>query len=309
MTHRRHLLTLLLAALALHGPAAGAQPPAAQVRAVATFSILGDFVRQVGGDRVDVTVLAGPGEDAHVFSPSPSHARTVAGAAVMFSNGLGFEGWMPRLMKSSGFRGQHVVVSKGVQALKAEHRHDHGHAHHHHGHHDPHAWQDVRNAIVYVGNIADGLCQADAQGCDIYRDNARRYTARLQELDGQIREAWSAIGTDRRKVITSHDAFAYYGQAYGVRFLAPQGVSTEAEASARGVARLIRQIKSENIRALFVENISDARLIGQIGQETGIRPAGVLYSDSLTAVGGPAASYVDMMRHNTATLTGAIAGP
>jgi len=307
---------LALAALALSLPtalvlgsavASATTPP---LKVVATFSILGDLVAQVGGDRVALSVLAGAGEDAHVFTPSPAHARAVAQAAVLFSNGLGFEGWMSRLMKSAGYQGEHGVVSKGVKALKEPHNHKPGHAHghHHHGDHDPHAWQSVPNVIVYVDNIAAGLCQVDAAGCDTYRRNAQAYIERLRALDREIREAWSGIEPGRRKVITSHDAFAYYGQAYGVRFLSPQGVSTEAEASARGVARLIRQIKQENIRALFVENISDPRLIDQIGRETGVTPAGVLYSDSLSKADGAAPTYVDMMRFNTAALVKAVGG-
>ena len=314
--------TRLLLATALAGawwvgtPAAAAEP---RLQAVASFSILGDLVAQVGGDRVNVRVLAGPGEDAHVFQPTPAQARTVSDAAVLFSNGIGFEGWMTRLLKSASYKGKHVVVSRGIPPLKnadghaegkgadAHKGHRHGHAHGH-GDLDPHAWQSVANAMAYVTQIAEGLCAADAAGCDSYQRNADAYRQRLKALDDEIRSAWNAIEPGRRKVITSHDAFGYYAQAYGVTFLAPQGVSTEAEASARGVARLVRQIQRENIRALFVENIADPRLIEQIGRETGVRPAGALYSDALSPAGGPAATYIDMMRHNTRLLTAAVNG-
>jgi zinc/manganese transport system substrate-binding protein len=308
MSHPRTLAASLLAALVLHTPMVKASTP--KVKVVATFSILGDLVRQVGGDRIELSVLAGAGEDAHVFTPSPAHARTIAQAAALFSNGLGFEGWMSRLIKSAGYQGHHVVASKGIEALKEQHGHkkSHGHGHHHHGHHDPHAWQSVSNVIVYVDNIAGGLCQVDAQGCPTYRQNAQDYTLQLRTLDSEIRDAWNGVEAGRRKVITSHDAFAYYAHAYGVQFLSPQGVSTESEASARGVARLIRQIRQENIRAMFVENISDPRLIEQIGRETGIQPAGVLYSDSLSTFGAPASTYVDMMRFNTQALVKAVNG-
>ena len=308
---RRHLLATLITVLGLHPFAASAQSAPNRIPVVATFSILGDLVSQVGGDRVDVVTLAGPGQDAHVFTPSPSHARTLSGAAVVVSNGLGFEGWMSRLVRSSGYQGLHIVASQGVEALKPDHKHGHGHghAHHHHGQHDPHTWQDPKNVMLYVGNIAKGLCQVDDQGCDTYQANGRAYTERLRELDRDVRAAWNGVEAGRRKVVTSHDAFAYYGHAYGVQFLSPQGVSTEAEASARGVARLIRQIKAENIRGLFVENISDPRLIEQIARETGIRSSGVLYSDSLSDTGGSAATYIDLVRHNTATLLKAIASP
>lgn len=282
------------------------------VQAVASFSILGDMVRQVGGDRVEVTVLVGPGADAHVYQPTPTQAKTVAKAQVLFSNGLGFEGWMARLLKSANYKGTHVVATQGADVLEADdedtkpgthkgHKHDHGKA-------DPHAWQSVPNALMYVKNIAKGLCTADAAGCDSYQKNAAAYTEQLKSLDAEVRAAWGAIPEAQRKVITSHDAFGYHAKAYGVTFLSPQGASTESEASAKGVAKLVRQIKAENVKALFVETISDPRLIEQIGRETGVKPAGELFSDSLSKAGGPADSYVKMIRFNTSALTGAIVG-
>jgi len=265
----------------------------------------------VGGDRVKVDVLVGPGADAHVFQPKPAQAKTVAQAKVVFVNGLGFEGWLPRLLKSANVKTKPVIVSAGITPLdsqEAEPTGKHGHGHDHHDEQDPHAWQSVANTVQYVSNIAQGLCAADAAGCDSYRKNAAAYTAQLNKLDSDIQSAWAAIPPAQRKVITSHDAFGYYASAYGVKFLAPQGVSTDSEASAKGVSKLIRQIRAENIRALFVETISNPRLIEQIGRETGVKPAGELYSDSLSATGGPAATYLDMMRHNTRLLTGAITG-
>lgn len=277
---RRGWLGLAGLSLALLAPSLQAQttPPAAgpAVRAVASFSILGDLVRQVGGDRVAVDVLVGPGSDAHVFQPTPTQARQVSQAQVVFSNGLGFEGWMARLLKTAGYQGQQVVVSQGIQPLAAgEHAHGHGHSHgHSHGAPDPHAWQSVTHTMAYVGNIAKGLCTADAAGCDAYKANAAAYTEQLRALDAEIQAAWATIPAAQRKVITSHDAFGYYAKAYRVRFLAPQGLSTESEASARGVAQLVRQIRQENIKALFVESLSDPRLIEQIGRETGVKPSG-----------------------------------
>jgi zinc/manganese transport system substrate-binding protein len=282
----------------------------APIKAVASFSILGDLVRQVGGDRVAVEVLVGPGGDAHVFQPTPSQARLVGQAQIVFSNGLGFEGWMSRLLNTAAYKGRHVVVSQGIKPITAE-ADDHGHGHkhgHHHDEADPHAWQAVPNAIAYVGNIAKGLCKADATGCDQYQRNAGAYIAQLKTLDADIRATWATIPAAQRKVITSHDAFGYYAHAYGVKFLAPQGVNTDSEASARGVAQLVRQIKKEQIKALFVESISDPRLIAQIGRETGVKPAGELYSDSLSDAQGPAANYLAMMRTNTSALTQAIQG-
>lgn len=281
------------------------------IKAVASFSILGDLVRQVGGERVQVDVLVGPGSDAHVFQPTPAHARAVAQSQIVFSNGLGFEGWMARLLKTAGYKGQQVVVSKGARTLKAD-RHDDDHKGQGHGHdhgaHDPHAWQSVDNVKVYVRNIAQGLCQVDATGCDSYERNAKAYTARLDALDTEIRASWAQIPPAQRKVITSHDAFGYYARDHSVKFLAPQGVSTESEASAKGVAQLVRQIRREQIRALFVENIADPRLIEQIAREAGVKPSGALYSDSLSAPGGDAPTYIDMVRFNTRALANAVRG-
>ncbi len=294
----------LAAALAL--PARAAEP----LRVVASFSILADMVRQVGGDRVAVQALVGPGEDAHVFQPSPAHARQVGQAQLLVANGLGYEGWMARLLQSAGYKGPQVEAARGVRTLDAapgaDHDHGHGDHDHDHGPTDPHAWQNVANAKVYVQNIVGGLCAADAAGCAGYRTRAERYTAELTQLDTDIRAAWAPVPAAQRKVITSHAAYAYYGRAYGVRFFAARGLSTESEPSAKGVAQLVRQIRSEGIRALFVENVSDPRLIEQLARETGLRPSGTLYSDALTPAGGDATTYVAMMRENTRRLVGAV---
>ncbi|MFD1331857.1 metal ABC transporter substrate-binding protein [Methylopila musalis] len=302
-------------------------PAAAEpLKTVATFSILGDLVREVGGDRVAVETLVGPGGDAHVFSPAPADARKVAEAKVLFENGLGFEGWISRLVAASGSSATVVVASKGVAARALEdeedehdhgHKdhgkakdHDHGHAHkgHDHGGIDPHAWQSVANAKVYVANIRDALIAADPDGRAAYEANAAAYEAKLDGLETEIRDGWAAVPAERRRVITSHDAFGYYAAAYGVEMIAPQGVSTETEASAKDVARIIRQIKAEKIPAVFVETISDARLAQRIAKETGARVGGALYSDSLSPANGPAATYLDMMRWNLRQLTATSGG-
>lgn len=286
-------------ALALLAGAASAQP----LPVVASFSILGDVVSQVGGERVAVQVLVGPGSDAHVVQPTPAQARQVAQAQVVVSHGLGLEGWLPRLLKSAGFKGRELRVAEGLKPLKATGQH-HGHGHAHDI--DPHTWQDVASVRHWVPRIAATLCEADAAGCDSYRARAAAYTQRLDALDAEIRAAWAPLPAAERKLITSHEAFGYYAAAYGVRFLAPQGLSTEAEASAKGVARLVRQIRAEGIKALFVESIADPRLIEQIGRETGVRPSGRLYSDSLSLPDGPAASYEALMRHNTRLMVDAL---
>lgn len=310
---RRTCLSLALTLSAGLGLPALSQAAEPVIRAVASFSILGDMVRQVGGDRVQVDVLVGPGADAHVFQPKPAQAKIVAQAHVIVVNGLGFEGWMPRLLKSANTKTRPLVATDGVPTLKpAPHppgAHKHGHAH---GHDedaaDPHAWQNPANAVVYVKNIAKGLCDSDPTGCDSYQKNATAYTRELNQLHADTQAAWAAIPESQRKVITSHDAFGHYAAAYGVKFLSPQGISTDSEASAKGVARLVQQIRQENIKALFVENISNPRLIEQLGRETGVRPSGELFSDSLSDTGGPAATYVQMMKHNTLALTRAVQG-
>lgn len=305
----RHLFLAVAASMLAVSPAA-AEP----LKTVASFSILGDLVKQVGGDRVAVETLVGPDGDAHVFSPSPADAKKVAAAKVLFENGLGLEGWISRLVKSSGSAAPVVIASKGVTPQKMEEEEEAGHAHgHSHGKEDgahevtdPHAWQAVPNVKLYVANIRDGLIAADPEGQATYEANAAAYTQELDALDGEIRAAWTTVPAERRRIITSHDAFGYYAAAYGLEVIAPQGVSTETEASAKDVARIIRQIKAEKIPAVFVENISDKRLVERIAKETGAKIGGSLYSDALSPAGGPATTYLDMMRSNLRELTAAL---
>lgn len=283
-----------------------AAPAFAQERlpVVATFSILGDFVKNVGGERIRLTTLVGADGDAHVYSARPSDAKNVAEAKVVFTNGLGFEGWMDRLVKASGTKATVVVATKGIRARKAAG--GHGHGHDHDDEFDPHAWQSVPNAKIYVANIRDALVKADPAGKADYEANAAAYLAKLDALDKEIRAAVAGIPAARRRVITSHDALAYFQAAYGIQFVSPQGVSTESDASARDVARIIRQIKKQKIPAVFLENVSDSRLIKRIADETGAKIGGTLYSDALSDEKGPAATYIDMMRHNLRQLTEAL---
>ncbi|MEZ5898545.1 MAG: metal ABC transporter substrate-binding protein [Hyphomicrobiaceae bacterium] len=302
--------------------ASGAVQAEEKMSVVATFSILADFVEKVGGDRVAVRTLVGPEADAHVYQPSPADAADVGKAKVVFQNGLGFEGWMERLVQSSGYKGPLVVATKGIEPIKGEeddhddHEKHKGEKHddhakeggHDHGDIDPHAWQSVPNAILYVANVKEGLCAADKDGCPVYTHNAAAYAVELNKLNEEIKSKVAAIPEKSRKVITSHDAFGYFAKAYGVEFLSPTGVSTESEASAKDVAKLIDQIKKDGVKAVFVENITDTRLIEQIAKETGAKIGGTLYSDALSKKEGPAKSYLDMMRHNAGLLAGAMAG-
>jgi zinc/manganese transport system substrate-binding protein len=263
---------------------------------IATFSILGDMVARVGAEQVEVRTLVGPEGDAHVYQPTPADAADVAKARIVFENGLGFEGWLARLIRASGYKGEVVTVTKGVNSIVA--KDDHFHAGGDRGAPDPHAWQDLANALAYVANIRDGLCRVDRARCTHYAYNAGAYQAEVALLHAGIKSSIGAIAPERRKVITSHGAFGYFGRTYGVTFLAPQALSTESEPSARDVARLIDQIRRQKVKALFVENISDPRLVEQIARETGAKVGGTLYSDALSKPGGPAATYLDMMRHN-----------
>ena len=246
-------------------------------------------------------MLVGPNSDAHVYTPAPADARKVADAKVVFINGLGYEGWMSRLVKASGTKAPVVVATKGIKERKAKS----GMATVTAGA-DPHAWQSVANAKVYVANIRDALIAADPAGKSVYEANATAYLGKLDALDQEVKAAVAAIPADRRKIISTHDAFGYFQQAYGVDFIAPQGVSTEAEPSARDVARIITQVKKQKIPAVFLENITDARLMERIAQESGARIGGKLYSDALTDDKGAAPSYIELMRHNLKTLSAAL---
>ncbi len=274
-----------------------AVPASAQERlnVVASFSILGDFVRNVGGDRVSVATLVGPDSDAHVYSPTPADAKKIADARLIFINGLGFEGWLPRLVKSAGGKATVVTATSGIAPLKLG------------SDADPHAWQSVANAKIYVGNISDALAAVDPGSAQVFRANAEAYLAKLDALDREIRDAIAKIPENRRKVISTHSAFGYFAAAYGVEFIAPVGVSTESEPSARDIAGIITQVRSAKIPAVFLENVSDPRLIRRIAAETGARVGETLYSDSLTAEKGNAPTYIDMVRHNIKALTSALA--
>ncbi|MET4293870.1 zinc/manganese transport system substrate-binding protein [Bradyrhizobium sp. LB8.2] len=280
------LFALLLIASPLHA--------AERLNVVASFSILGDFVRNVGGDRINLTTLVGADSDVHVYTPAPSDAKRIADAKLVIVNGLGLEGWLPRLVQSSGAKAQVVTASAGIAPLKL------GSAA------DPHGWQSVPNAKIYVTGIADALAAADPDDAEFFRAQTKAYLEKLEMLDREIREAVAKIPPERRKVISTHDAFGYFAAEYGVQFIAPLGVSTETEPSARDIATIISQIKAQKIPAVFLENISDDRLIRRIAAETGSKVGGTLISDGLTGEKGPGPTYIDMVRHNIKALTSAL---
>ena len=266
-----------------------------KLEVVTTFTVLADMVQNVGGERVALTTLVGPNSDAHVYEPTPADARTLAEADLVVVNGLGFEGWIDRLVEVSGYKGPVVVASEGIVAMTVEESQP-----------DPHAWQDLANGRIKVANIARALAAADPAQADVYRRRAEAYDRKLAALDRDIRGRLDSFPEDRRKVITSHDAFQYFGRAYGIDFLAPVGLSTESEPSAGEVATLVRQMRDEGIRALFVENITDPRLVEQLAREAGAVIGGKLYSDSLSGPTGPAPTYLDMFRHNVGEIASAV---
>ncbi len=264
---------------------------ARRLRVVASFTILADLVHQIGSERVNIVSLVPPDGDAHGFEYRPQDAKTVSEADLLVINGLNFESWADRLLKTSQFKGERLVASRGIQALSIRNQID------------PHAWHDVANVEIYAANIRDTLIRLDPAGREIYSRRADAYIARLRALDSEIKAQLNIVPANRRRVVTSHDAFNYFGDAYGIAFYAPLGLSTEAAAGAQNIARLIRQIKDEKIQAIFLENMSDPRLAKRLSAETGVKIGGTLFSDSL---GKGAPTYIAMMRHNARTLSAAL---
>lgn len=290
---------LLATAFAVSTAFLSVQSLAAQpIEAVASFTVLADMVHQVGGDRVHVASLVGPNGDPHAFEPTPDDARRLKAANLVFVSGLGLEGWMDRLISASGYQGKIVVASDGI---RTRHMEEDGKQIT-----DPHAWNSAANGVIYVGNIVKALSVADPDGASTYQANGARYVQQLRDLDTYARQQVATVPSPRRKVLTSHDAFGYFGAAYGVTFLAPLGFSTESEASAQDVAKLIRQIKAEHVRAYFFENSNDPRLVRQIASATGAEAGGVLYVEALSPPDGPAPTYAAMFRRNVDQLVAAM---
>ena len=299
-------------------------PVAAQegkpISVVATFSIIGDMVKRVGGDAVKLTTLVGPGGDAHVYQPTPADAAALSKADVLIMNGMDFEGWIERLIRASESKAVTTIATQGVLPLKADEHEDEGHdkhdkhddnksedhAGHDHGAFDPHAWQSIPNAITYVDNITNALAKAAPVNATHFYKNRAKYVSELRALEAQIRKLIETIPPEKRTVVTSHDAFGYFAETYGLSFVAAQGLSTESEASAQEVANLIEQIRKEKISAVFIETITDNRLLKQIASETGASIGGTIFSDALSPATGPASTYLKMMRHNTMTIAEAL---
>lgn len=284
--------TGVMMALALSLLAQGVQ--AKTLNVVASFSILGDITQQVGGDHVKVTTLVGPDGDPHTFEPSPKDSAALSKADVVVVNGLGLEGWLDRLVKASGFKGTLVVASTGVPTHTLV---EDGETIT-----DPHAWNSAANGALYARNVLNGLIKADPEEKVALEAAGKSYITQLTELDSWGKARFQPIPTAKRKVLTSHDAFGYFGRAYGVTFIAPQGLSSESEASAAQVAAIITQIKADGVKTWFMENQLDPRLVKQIASATGAQPGGELYPEALSAKGGVADTYVKAFRHNVDTL-------
>ena len=258
----------------------------AKIKVVSTFSILGDMVQNIGGKNIELTTLVGPNGDGHVYEPTPADAKSIANADLVFINGLGFEGWIDRLVKASGYKGKVIIATKGIKELKFE------------GELDPHAWQDLSNGRIYIKNIKNALIDLDPKNSDLYKKNFIAYDKILVSMDKSIKNRFSDIPKKNRKVITSHDAFLYFGRAYGIDFRSPVGVTTESEPSAGELAALITEMRKDGIKALFAENITDPRLIKQLAREVNAKIGGTLYSDALSDDSEPANTYINMFKYN-----------
>ncbi|MBB5073350.1 zinc/manganese transport system substrate-binding protein [Bartonella callosciuri] len=277
-----------------------------KIKVIASFSILADLVKNVGGDRISITTFVGPNASTHTYEPTPRDAQALRKADIIFINGLHLEGFIDRLIAASGTKALLVEVSSNIPPLEIKDQEHDTQRPHHHGDIDPHAWQTIPNAEIYVKNIATAFCKIDQQSCANYSKNAESYIKKLKRAQETLKAKIAILPKDKRIIITSHDAFGYFAQEYDFTILAPQSASTEAEATAADVAKLIKQIKAKKAAALFVENISNPRLINQISKETGLKIGGTLYSDALSNKNGPAATYLDMMEHNVKTIIDAI---
>lgn len=275
------------------------------IAVLASTTILQDWVQQVGGDAVKVQSLIGPDSDPHVFQPSPRDAQRVAQANVLVLNGLGLEGWQQRLIASSHFQGRLVIASQGVKALDATAEGESQDSHEH-GRYDPHYWQDPRQAMIAVRNITEGLIAVRPQQAEAFKARSQAYLAQLEKLDQSIRARFNAIPKAQRRIVTSHDAFGYFGHNYGLSLIPLTGWTSASAASAKTVASAVTQLRQGHARALFLENISDPRLIEQIARESGVRVGGTLYSDALSAPGTAADSYLKMVAANASTLLAAL---
>ena len=300
---KRLVCTVLAAYMFASGPALAQEKPVA----VATFSILADLTRRVAGDHAQVLTLVGPNGDAHVFEPGPKESAELARADLLIANGLGFEPWLHRLEDASGFTGKIIVASDGITPLAAEEEHDHEEEEDDHREGvDPHAFQDLANAQTYVANIAKGLSEVAPDRAADFKANADKLIAEIAALDQQLNADFAAIPREKRRVLTSHDAFHYFGRAYGIEFVSVQGLSTEAEPTANDLVKVVRQARDGQLSAIFLENMSDPRIAETVARESNVRVGGELYADALSDSNGPAPDYLSLIRYNAKQLLAAM---
>lgn len=296
MKHIRHFAYVSTALISVMGFAHAASAKTLEV--VASFTVLGDVVHEVGGSHVKVKSLVGPDGDPHEFEPSPDDAKNLKAADVVFVSGEGLEGWMDRLISASGYKGTPIVASEGINTRTME---EDGETVT-----DPHVWNSPVNVLVWVDNIEKALEKADPEDAAAFKANADRYRKTLHDLDAYAHSKLDKVPDEKRKVLTSHDAFGYFGREYNVKFLAPLGVSTETEASAADVAKLIDQIKSEGVKVYFFENSNDPKLVKQVASATGAKPGGELYVEALSKKSGPAPTYEKMFHYNVDQIATAV---
>ncbi len=296
MTYLRTIAYASTALMALTAMASTASAKTLDV--VASFTVLADVVNEVGGKNVEVKTLVGPNGDPHEFEPSPDDARNLKAADLVFVSGDGLEGWMDRLITASGYKGTPITVSDGINTRTME---EDGKTVT-----DPHVWNSPVNVMVWVDNIEKALAAADPEDAATFKQNAESYRKQLKSLDVYAHEKLDPVPDDKRKILTSHDAFGYFGREYKVKFLAPIGFSTETEASAADVAKLIDQIKAENVKVYFFENSNDPKLVKQVASATKAQPGGELYVEALSDQKGPASTYIKMFRYNVNQIASAL---
>ncbi|AMC13370.1 metal ABC transporter substrate-binding protein [Liberibacter crescens] len=290
-----YFLRILLASLTLLLPFSHAHARG-KLKVIATFSVLGDMVKHVAYNDIDLKVLVGPNGDTHEYQPTPTDAKDIAKADLVIMNGAKLEGWLDRLIQSSGYKGPVVEATKGISLLTSQEEGQKA------GAPDPHAWQNAANGKIYVTNIRDALIAADRAHASDYRKNAETYIKQIDAIDAWIKESIATVPEKKRIAIISHDALQYFGVAYKLKFLAAQGISTESQPSAANMAKLIKQIRKKKITAVFLENMTDSRLVKQLEKDAGAHIGGTLYTDALSDPKGPAPTYLDMFKHNVPEL-------
>ena len=264
---------------------------------VSTASIFSDMAENIAGDIVEVQTIVPIGDDPHLYEPTPGDARKVADADLILKNGLTFEGWLNELIENSGTKGKIVTITEGITPITSEKYKNST---------DPHAWMDARYGLTYIENIKKALSELDPDNSDIFEFNYKLYKQQLEDLDNYIRTEIQKIPESQRILITSHDAFQYYGRRYGIELESILGTSTDADAQTSDIIRLNKIIKSSGVPAVFIESTVNPKLLEQLAKDNKITVGGKLYADSLGDKNSPAPTYIDMLRHNTNTIVAAL---